>query len=37
MGYVNKAAGWLLVVIGVLVVTDKLNLISERLLGLFAK
>lgn len=37
MGYVNKAAGWLLVLIGVLVVTDKLNVISEWFLGFFSK
>jgi cytochrome c-type biogenesis protein len=37
MGYVNKAAGWILVLIGVLIVTDKLNVISEWLLVFFSK
>jgi cytochrome c-type biogenesis protein len=37
MGYVNKVAGWLLVLVGILVITDKMTLISEKLLGLFAK
>ena len=37
MGYVNVVAGALLIIIGALVVTDYLNMISERLLSLFAK
>lgn len=37
MAGINKVAGALLVLIGILVVTDSLNMISEKLLSVFAK
>jgi cytochrome c-type biogenesis protein len=37
MAWVNKAAGAMLIVVGILVVTDSLNMISEKVLGLLAK
>jgi cytochrome c-type biogenesis protein len=37
MGYINKAAGAMLVVIGILILTNSLNTISESVLRIFAK
>lgn len=37
MGYIHKAAGALLVLVGVLILTDSLNMISEKVLMLFGK
>jgi cytochrome c-type biogenesis protein len=37
MANINKFAGGLLVIIGILIITDSLNMISERVLSLFAK
>ena len=37
MGYINKVAGAFLVLVGILIITDSLNMISEKVLGLFGR
>ncbi len=37
MAYINMAAGGLLIIIGIMIITDSMNLISEKALSLFAK
>jgi cytochrome c-type biogenesis protein len=37
MAYTNKAAGALLVLVGVLIVTDSLNIITQRVVNIFIK
>ena len=37
MAHINRVAGALLILVGILIITDSLNGISERILGFFAK
>lgn len=37
MVYVNKAAGVLLVLVGVLIVTDSLNMVTQKIVNIFTK
>ena len=37
MAHINRIAGGLLILIGIMIITDSMNLISEKILGLFAK
>lgn len=37
MAHINKIAGGLLILIGIMIITDSMNLVSEKILSLFAK
>jgi len=37
MGYINKVAGAFLVLVGILIITNSLNVISEKALSLFGQ
>ncbi len=37
MANINKIAGGLLIIIGILIITDSLNMITEKVLSIFAK
>ena len=37
MAHVNMIAGGLMILVGIMIITDSMNMISEKILGLFAK